>query len=308
MDYDIDFPDNQDCIDLITAKPYSLFTLLDEECRVGDNNDTAYHRKVIRYLESNSRLGITNKMRAKGLFAINHYAGEVVYNTENFCFKNQQIMSPELLEILYNSKLGLVQSICEKLSVEVSKHSVNRVFQKQLTKLMKVISKTNTHYTRCIKPNDLNKPDNYNKQKVVEQLRYAGVLEAIKVARAGYPIRFKKTEFANDFHQLYNHNFTKTEIDTTMINILNKTNIKTGEYQIGLTKIFFKKTAFHEIENIRTRILYDNAIKLQSVVRCFINKLKYHKILSNILKIQTNLRRFFAVKFYKSLRLNYYAY
>ena len=128
---------DKDCIDLITAKPYSLFTLLDEECRVGDNNDIAYHRKVIRHLESNSRLGITNKMRAKGLFAINHYAGEVIYNTKDFCFKNQQIMSPELLEILYNSKLGLVQSICEKLSVEISKHSVNRVFQKQLTDFQK---------------------------------------------------------------------------------------------------------------------------------------------------------------------------
>ena len=304
----IDYPDNKDCIKLITAKPFSIFTLLDEECTVGDNNDTAYHRKILRHLKDNNRLSFNKKMMAKGLFTICHYAGDVTYNTKNFCFKNKQIMSPELLELIYNSEHPLIKIIADDLKITVSKHSVNKIFQKQLAKLMKLISKTNTHYIRCIKPNDINKSNNFDNKKVVEQLRYAGVLEAIKVARAGYPIRFKKTEFAEDFLPLFNWKiYNIQDINDIMEKILSTTEIKKGEYQIGLTKIFFKKNAFHTIENTKTKLINEKAIKIQSIIRCYLDKTKFKNIILSTIKIQAAIRRLFAIKLYKKLRSNHYA-
>ncbi|CAN0237882.1 unnamed protein product, partial [Laminaria digitata] len=48
---------------------------------------------------------------------------------------------------------------------------------------------TRPHYIRCIKPNDNAEPDEVSRVRVMEQLRYGGVLEAVRVARSGYPVR-----------------------------------------------------------------------------------------------------------------------
>ncbi len=52
-----------------------------------------------------------------------------------------------------------------------------------------MIRGTTPHYIRCIKPNDEAKPDFTDRTRVMEQLRYGGVLEAVRVARSGYPVR-----------------------------------------------------------------------------------------------------------------------
>ncbi|CAN0428475.1 unnamed protein product, partial [Ectocarpus sp. 8 AP-2014] len=51
------------------------------------------------------------------------------------------------------------------------------------------IRDTRPHYIRCIKPNDNAEPDEVSRVRVMEQLRYGGVLEAVRVARSGYPVR-----------------------------------------------------------------------------------------------------------------------
>merc|ERR1711939_16837 len=76
------------------------------------------------------------------------------------------------------------------------------------------------HFVRCIKPNHQNKPfatgtnpvarargagerkPLFNRKAVAEQLNYQGVLEAIRVARAGYPVRFAHPEFFLEFRML----------------------------------------------------------------------------------------------------------
>lgn len=42
---------------------------------------------------------------------------------------------------------------------------------------------------RCIKPNALKKPLTFNKELVLQQLRCGGVLEQLRISRAGYPSR-----------------------------------------------------------------------------------------------------------------------
>ena len=44
-------------------------------------------KEILRHLNQHPRLSFTNKMKAKGLFSINHYVGNVTYNTKDFCFK-----------------------------------------------------------------------------------------------------------------------------------------------------------------------------------------------------------------------------
>lgn len=52
--------------------------------------------------------------------------------------------------------------------------------QTQLLALMGQIHKTRPHYIRCLKPNDQNVPDALDRARLTEQLRYGGVLEAVR--------------------------------------------------------------------------------------------------------------------------------
>jgi len=46
---------------------------------------------------------------------------------------------------------------------------------------MKTLNKTYPHYIRCVKPNSAKKPDLFEGPLTLQQLRYAGVFEAVMV-------------------------------------------------------------------------------------------------------------------------------
>lgn len=55
--------------------------------------------------------------------------------------------------------------------------------------MVSTVDKTHPHYVRTIKPNDDLAPANFTFDRIAEQLRNAGVLEVVRVARAGFPVR-----------------------------------------------------------------------------------------------------------------------
>jgi myosin heavy subunit len=50
--------------------------------------------------------------------------------------------------------------------------------------------------------NDLLVPDRFDPKNIVEQLRCGGVLEAVRVSRAGYPTRYPHDVFAARYYVL----------------------------------------------------------------------------------------------------------
>ncbi|CAM9721920.1 unnamed protein product, partial [Discosporangium mesarthrocarpum] len=67
--------------------------------------------------------------------------------------------------------------------------SLGAQFRENLNNLVTTVDKTHPHYVRTIKPNDLLRPSSFDYQRIAEQLRNAGVLEVVRVARAGFPVR-----------------------------------------------------------------------------------------------------------------------
>ena len=92
------------------------------------------------------------------------------------------------------------------------KPSVCTQFKDQLNSLMMKINATKPHYIRTIKPNDEHKPDVINKIRTTEQLSCGGVLEAVKVARSGFPYRMTHEDFYSRFRpeaNPYNAQYSK---------------------------------------------------------------------------------------------------
>lgn len=68
-------------------------------------------------------------------------------------------------------------------------NSVGAQFRKQLQGLMATLNQCQPHYIRCVKPNPSSEPGNLVPEYVLEQLRAGGVLEAVRIACAGFPTR-----------------------------------------------------------------------------------------------------------------------
>ena len=84
-------------------------------------------------------------------------------------------------------------------SSSIHRESVGSQFSQQLKELRRRIDATTPHYVRCLKPNDDLVPHKFEAHIIADQLRCAGVLEAIRVSRVGFPHRF----FHDSFMQRY---------------------------------------------------------------------------------------------------------
>lgn len=126
-------------------------------------------------------------------FTISHYAGEVLYQSDQFLDKNKDYVVPEHQDLLGASKCTFVAGLFPPLPEESAKSSkfssIGSRFKLQLQQLMDTLNSTEPHYIRCVKPNNLLKPAIFENVNIMQQLRCGGVLEAIRISCAGYPTR-----------------------------------------------------------------------------------------------------------------------
>ena len=188
----VSFPDNKECLNLIDGK-YGILNMLDEECRLPKGTDKNFTLKLNKKFNNNENY-ILKKRYIDLKFGINHYAGEVTYDTIKFCEKNKDAVSNEIINCIKSIPIKISEIQNTNLS-SIKTKSLSYQFKTQLNKLLNLIDSTQTHYVRCIKPNDLNIPNKFNRIKIIEQLKYCGVLEAVKVARAGYAVRMLHYDF-----------------------------------------------------------------------------------------------------------------
>eukprot|EP00941_MAST-03F_sp_MAST-3F-sp1_P004262 g4262.t1 len=134
------------------------------------------------------------------LFHVVHFAGDVVYNAKEFIAKNKDKLAPQLDDLLKGSSAPFLSGIYNE-SVKGKKFkTLASKYTNQLHMLATTLEKTNPHYVRCVKPNDIHyRPvDGYgafNDWKTYRQLLYAGVMEVCKIKKEGYPFREEYSTF-----------------------------------------------------------------------------------------------------------------
>ncbi|KAF1774757.1 GAF domain-like [Phytophthora cactorum] len=182
-----------------------------------DNQDSS---KLYRACGSHPRFEASRIQRARGLFTVVHYAGHVEYSSDGFLEKNKDVLHQEAVDMLVYSTRedSFTRVLCEgfggsrdraksspRQRAQTSKNrgaSVGLQFKEQLTTLLETLQRTNPHYVRCLKPNEQCKAGIYERERVLNQLRCNGVMEAVRVARAGYPIRLPHDVFVARYFSL----------------------------------------------------------------------------------------------------------
>ena len=277
----IEFVDNQDVLDLIEKKsnPAGIIALLDEACMFPATTYAQFAQKLYGAFEKSHASRFTKPKRSQTAFSLNHYAGEVTYETDYFLEKNKDFVVMEHQKLLGDSGCVLLEGIFEVSEVEstgdgprqsksaMKFSSIGAGFKLQLSELMQKLSETEPHYIRCIKPNGRNVPSAFEDANVLHQLRCGGVLEAVRISCAGYPSRKPVDEFLDRFGLLAKDKealFKPGEEFNVARQILKDSNLETT-WQIGTTKVFLRAGQMASLDMIRHKKMTTSAVFIQKI-------------------------------------------
>uniref|UniRef100_A0AAQ5YMR0 Myosin VIIAa n=1 Tax=Amphiprion ocellaris TaxID=80972 RepID=A0AAQ5YMR0_AMPOC len=202
----IEFTDNQDALDMIAIKPMNIISLIDEESKFPKGTDTTMLNKLNFQHKLNTNY-IPPKNNYETQFGIQHFAGVVYYETRGFLEKNRDTLYGDIIQLVHSSKNKFIKQIFQAdvaMGAETRKRSptLSSQFKRSLELLMRTLSVCQPFFVRCIKPNEYKKPMLFDRELCVRQLRYSGMMETIRIRRAGYPIRYTFVEFVDRYRVL----------------------------------------------------------------------------------------------------------
>ncbi|XP_044466154.1 myosin-12 [Mangifera indica] len=298
----VEFVDNQDVLDLIEKKPGGIIALLDEACMFPKSTHETFAQKMYQTYKGHKRFSKPKLARTD--FTINHYAGDVTYQADQFLDKNKDYVVAEHQALLNASNCSFVANLFPPLPEETSKQSkfssIGTRFKQQLQALMETLNTTEPHYIRCVKPNAILKPGIFENFNVLNQLRCGGVLEAIRISCAGYPTKRTFGEFIDRFGMLAPEIVDGSDEKTACVAICEKMGMK--GYQIGKAKVFLRAGQMAELDARRTEVLASAAKQIQRTIRTHLTRKEFIALRRATISMQKHWRAQLARRLYEEMR------
>uniref|UniRef100_A0A8C3H2K0 non-specific serine/threonine protein kinase n=1 Tax=Corvus moneduloides TaxID=1196302 RepID=A0A8C3H2K0_CORMO len=304
----IEYEDNRPLLDMFLQKPMGLLSLLDEESRFPQATDQTLVEKFEDNLKSKY---FWRPKRVDLTFGIYHYAGKVLYNASGFLAKNRDTLPADIVLLLRSSENNLTRQLVthpltktgnlahtkSKTTISyqmwtsqksISHTKVRKLFCDSALKslvtflqysLMDLLSKMvvgQPHFVRCIKPNNDRQANKFDKEKVLVQLRYTGILETARIRRQGYSHRILFANFIKRYYLIcYKTNDDPPVSPETCAAILEKAHL--DNWVLGKTKVFLK---YYHVEqlNLMRKETVDMIILIQAYVRGWLGSRRYKKI------------------------------
>uniref|UniRef100_A0A8C5GV94 Myosin X n=1 Tax=Gouania willdenowi TaxID=441366 RepID=A0A8C5GV94_GOUWI len=298
---DINWMDNGECLDLIEKK-LGLLALMNEESHFPKATDDTLLEKL--HSQHSKNPFYVKPRVAVHYFGVRHYAGEVVYDVRGTLEKNRDTFRDDVLNMLRESRLDFVYDLFEhvlsrnkqdtlKSSSKHRRPTVSSQFKNSLHSLMATLSTSNPFFIRCIKPNTNKMPDHFDQNVVLNQLRYSGMLETVKIRRTGFPVRRPFQDFCSRYKVLMRGVVTPDEPRGRCLQLLQVYDSSSTEWQMGKTKVFLRESLEHRLEKQREVEVLKAAMTIQAHIMGYVARKQYRKHLQCIVVIQKNYRAFY---------------
>ncbi|KAK1336142.1 hypothetical protein QTO34_003944 [Cnephaeus nilssonii] len=319
----IEFTDNQDALDMIANKPMNIISLIDEESKFPKGTDTTMLHKLNSQHKLNANY-IPPKNNHDTQFGINHFAGVVYYETQDVAHLDAKpglepaqlptkTLQPkdhvlpgeepghlhgDIIQLVHSSRNKFIKQIFQAdvaMGAETRKRSptLSSQFKRSLELLMRTLGACQPFFVRCIKPNEFKKPMLFDRHLCVRQLRYSGMMETIRIRRAGYPIRYSFVEFVERYRVLLpgvKPAYKQDDLRGTCQRMAEAVLGTHDDWQIGKTKIFLKDHHDMLLEVERDKAITDRVILLQKVIRGFKDRSNFLKLKNAATLIQRHWR------------------
>ncbi|XP_022095227.1 myosin-VIIa-like isoform X1 [Acanthaster planci] len=293
----IKFVDNQETLDMIAAKPMNIIALVDEESRFPKGTDATMLNKLNEQHGRNP-LFVRSPGARSTQFGINHFAGTVYYETVGFLDKNRDTFSPDFIKLIETAGNKYLRRLFEtdiKQSGDSRKKSptLGTQFKKSLDSLMNTLSQCQPFFVRCIKPNEHKRAKEFERDLVVRQLRYSGMMETIRIRRAGYPIRHTFKEFVDRYRMLVMGIQPSHKEDCRAAsNKICKAHLGSQDWQLGHHKVFLKDAHDLHLEQERDKALTARCIIIQKTFRGWFYRKRFLQMRKSVTIIAKAWRKY----------------
>ncbi|XP_048834310.1 unconventional myosin-Ib isoform X4 [Brienomyrus brachyistius] len=280
----IEYFNNAIICDLIENNQSGILAMLDEEClRPGTVTDETFldklnticaeHQHFESRLSKNSKF-LTDHSLPHSCFRIQHYAGKVLYRVESFVDKNNDLLYRDLSQAMYKANHSLMKLLFPEgnpVKVNLKRPpTAGFQFRASVGTLMKNLLTKNPNYIRCIKPNDKKASHIFTDSLACHQVRYLGLMENVRVRRAGYAFRQAYEPCLERYKMLCKQTWPhwRGPAREGVEVLLNDLQIPQEEFSYGRSKIFIRnpRTLF-TLEEKRARCLEDLATLIQKIYR-----------------------------------------
>lgn len=305
----VEYFDNKVICNLIEEKYRGIISILDEEClRPGDPTDLTFLDKLNdqlgnhpHYICHSKASTAIQKTMGRDDFRLVHYAGDVTYNVTGFLDKNNDLLFRDLKETMSMTTNSIIKSCfpeSEYLNKKRPETAVTQ-FKGSLNNLMDILMCKEPSYIRCIKPNDMQSPNVFDVQLVSHQVKYLGLMENLRVRRAGFAYRRTYDMFLQRYKCLSKQtwpNYNGPSKEGVQI-IANELGYGVDDYRMGRTKIFirFPKTLFNTEDAFQAK-KNDLAAIIQSRWRGRRQRNIYLKLRATAITLQAYCRRYLALQ------------
>ena len=164
--------------------------------------------------------------------------------------------------------------------------TVGAIFRSQVGALMSALKACQPHYIRCIKPNHTKKPNEFDRENVARQVKYLGLLENVRVRRAGYAHRSTFERFLKRYAMLSKTIWSgkgrgsPRDFCATLCADLGWQ--PNREFAMGKTKLFIQEaTTLFALEDALDRRLDDAIVTIQKAYKQYRNKRYFFEVRSN---------------------------
>ncbi|XP_028250044.1 unconventional myosin-Ib isoform X2 [Parambassis ranga] len=280
----IEYFNNAIICDLIENNQNGILAMLDEEClRPGTVTDETFldklnticaeHQHFESRLSKNSKF-LTDHSLPHNCFRIQHYAGKVLYRVEGFVDKNNDLLYRDLSQAMYKANHSLIKQLFPEgnpAKVNLKRPpTAGFQFRASVGTLMKNLQSKNPNYIRCIKPNDKKASHIFTESLVRHQVRYLGLMENVRVRRAGYAFRQAYEPCLERYKMLCKNTWphwrglAREGVEVLMTDL----QVPAEEFSYGRSKIFIRnpRTLFF-LEERRRQCLQDLATLIQKIYR-----------------------------------------
>ena len=190
--------------------------------------------------------------------------------------------------------------------------SVSKQFTNSLRLLFDTLKTTQTHFVRCIKPNIYKRPGKFNAKEVLQQLKYSGMLETVRIRQQGYALRMYHKDCFYKYSRLAPECSTLQDLVDRLSQVLS---VSSESWQVGTTKIFIRRDMSDKLDKLlylrhatSARVLqvfwkgilrHRAALKLNSVARMSLQKRRFMHAKASALKLQAHYRGWKEAKRYR---------
>ncbi|NXK89279.1 MYO3A protein, partial [Formicarius rufipectus] len=339
----IEYEDNRPLLDMFLQKPMGLLSLLDEESRFPQATDQTLVEKFEDNLKSKyfwrpKRVDLTFGIyhyagkvlyNASGFLAKNRdtlpadivlllrssennltrqlvthpltKTGNLAHTKSKTTISYQMWTSQKSISHTKNEAVDTGHHPRETTSMKTQ--TVASYFRYSLMDLLSKMVVGQPHFVRCIKPNNDRQANKFDKEKVLVQLRYTGILETARIRRQGYSHRILFANFIKRYYLIcYKTNDDPPVSPETCAAILEKARL--DNWVLGKTKVFLK---YYHVEqlNLMRKETVDMIILIQAYVRGWLGSRRYKKIKEqreqSAVKIQSVARGYLLRKKRKEL-------